>query len=865
MYLRLTARVPQGTAPRILALALLALTLVAAEAHAFEWQGRLGRLRRTVIEGSVAERVEALRALSRYPASSVDDVVIDSLRAESREVRLAGARAAGRLRLSAAVGLLAGWIDSDSASLRAEAIQALGRIGDDESIGVITRALGDVDEEVRRAAVVALRDIGLEHGAGEVLEPITGRLDDDDGTVRSTAVDALASLGDDRAVVALIGRTRDDEQLVRVGAYRALGRLGASRGVPALLNGIRDEDESVRLAAIVALGRIAIPRAADPLAAIVRTGTPREARAALNALSRIPGERSQTAMIQALARPELRNLAVPLLRTAPGDELTRMLAMELGRGTAAPYRDALAAVIADRLGQSPTTGVCERLVEEYELHPDSDPLLRALAACGDPDVLIVLLEQLARPSRHLAALDAVETFFRGHEPDPRAVEPLIAALEIEDSQVRVRILRLLGELGQARALDALRGFLGSSDPAVRLAAIQSLGKLGDPAGSDALLELLQEDDVSVRHAAARALSDAAGLEATRALFELLGSRHPTDRHAVLEALGGALARLPPDDLEGHERAAIREALVALVRTADASLSDAAIETLGRWSAPEAAESLRALLTPATPEGRARRIVWALREHGPLSLLRDALGDRRTGAPAALALGERHLSQLVAGTRDDALAADVERLVATLHGGAWPTTAAASFALARLARAGGLSAEHTATLCPELAQRSVFVRANVVMALATLGARCPGVDPVELTHRRHHAAVRAAAIRWLQTLDPDAARGACANDTFFDAGLRRTCQSPALRPLPDEPRHSLEVWAFDHGQEVLRERLAALRLPDGTVMLGETDARGRLRLDNVPAGSVQLDEAQPPLQPRLELASSPEPEATTSSP
>jgi HEAT repeat protein len=65
--------------------------------------------------------------------------------------------------------------------------------------------------------------------------------------------------------------------------------------------------------------------------------------------------------------------------------------------------------------------------------------------------------------------------------DPRAVEPLIAALEDTDSSVRAKAASALGEIRDLRAVGALIAALKDTDSSVRAEAASALGKIKDPA------------------------------------------------------------------------------------------------------------------------------------------------------------------------------------------------------------------------------------------------------------------------------------------------------------------------------------------------------------------------------------------------
>ena len=90
--------------------------------------------------------------------------------------------------------------------------------------------------------------------------------------VRGAAAIALGSLGDPAAVEPLAKTATDDEAWVRAEVMKALGRLKATDALPAMFNALDDSDWKVRHQATRALGLIGDPRAILPLARVIETG-----------------------------------------------------------------------------------------------------------------------------------------------------------------------------------------------------------------------------------------------------------------------------------------------------------------------------------------------------------------------------------------------------------------------------------------------------------------------------------------------------------------------------------------------------------------------------------------------------------------
>jgi HEAT repeat protein len=842
---------------RLTALGLVALALLNL---GFEWEGRLARLRRELSSPSPARRREVIELLAHYPATEVREALLGALEDPDPSVRTAAAAAAGQVRLAEAAPVLMDWLDDPDADVRAAAARALGPIGDSRSIPSLVRILGDNQSDVRRAGVMALATLG----GDEVIVPLLGRLDDVDARVRLEAAQRLGRLGDPRAAVPLVGRARDDAPEVRTAVYAALGELGDPRAVAALVQGLRDEAPDPRLAAIGGLGRLRSDEAVRPLAALLAAGHTdgRVPRAVVAALGQLPGAEAREALVTALADPRARSSAGEVLLERAQRSALRGDAEE-GAGTIAALASALedardvahanqiATILLDVAPHHPTATAAPALLRALgEGRGEAPPVLRALGATGAPEALLPLLERLSsdEPRIRTAALDALRHYFDRNPPDGRAADPLLTALAHVPAAEREPIVDLLGRLGAPRALPTLRTLLGHADPALRRAAIRAMGAIGDPEGAPALLPLLADRDARLRYEAAQALGAAADPSMLPAILEQLQAREPTDRHALLTTLTAALPRWSSaSELPAPLAEQARATLLELAEGADETLAARALSAFVAWRDPGATDGLLSLLERAGPD-RALTLVRALAEldtpEARAALRRELTGPSLSRATqAASVLGER-------GTAEDG-ALLLERAGAL----PWPGSAAATFALARLARRGALPLDQAHPgLCRLAQSHDPFVRANVAAAMAALAAPpCPdGPSPLDWLTPGRAAVVRAAAARWAHAsashLDATAvaqALATCAADPLT-ADVAATCARPELPPLGA----TADVIAYGpDGTRLWSRRWVALRLADGSVLVTQTDANGQLRLHDAPRGELRLeDPSATPLEP-----------------
>lgn len=828
----------------------------------FEWEGRLTRLRRELDDPDPSRRREVVQMLSGYPAAEVRDALLAALEDPDAAVRAQAADAAGRVRLREALPRLLDWLDDSNADVRAAAARALGQIGDQQAITSLVRVLGDNRSEVRRAGVAALAAIGSD----AVVVPLLGRLDDVDARVRMDAATVLGQLGDSRAAVPLVGRARDEAPEVRTAVYAALGDLGDARAVPALVQGLRDSAPEPQLAAIGALGRIGSPEAVRPLVAELESDRdPRVARAVTSALGQIADGEARDALIGALAAPGTRSMAAQTLverarrnaRTAHDDDSLALVAT-LSDALDEASEPAHATELARTLGSVAThvsieSGAPSLLNALREGRGEPPVVLRTLGATGAPDALVPLLERLRAEEApvQLAVLEALRRYFDRVEPDGRAADPLLAALGAVPEAMRGLVVALLGRVRAARALPDLRALLAHDDADLRLAAIHAIGEIGDASGADAVIELLEDRDARLRFEAARAVGAAASDEVARRLVRRVWTREPLDRHALLMALAGALPRLAEaDELTDETATEAKRMLLSMARSDDEQLAARALDVLTAWHPAGVAPALEEALRRAAP----RRAAAVARALGAIDddIAREALREllRRPSVTlntvSASVIGEHggaEEARLLLSRRDEL---------------AWPASAAAAFALARLSRRGVLTLDDDVHegLCGMAASHDPFVRANVAIAMAALQAPpcASGVHPLSWLDREHAGVVRGAAARWahaaaeaghLPAPTVEEALARCAGEPLMP-DVARVCARPTMPTLESEA----DVFAHTpDGRGLMRQRTVALRLADGSVWVTLTDANGHLRLAHAPTGSLALeDPSATPLEP-----------------
>lgn len=256
-------------------------------------------------------------------------------------------------------------------------------------------------------------------------------------------------------------------------------------------------------------------------------------------------------------------------------------------------------------------------------------IVKALGRLGDPRAVGPLIEALEDPDGSIGRWAGKSLARIGGA----SVEPLVCLSEAGDPGLRRVALSVLAEIGDERAVDPLEVQLGSRDAEtrvlaakalaltavprviaplaealrdphwpVRLWAAYGLGLTGRKRGTTGpLLEALRDDSPHVRAAAATALGDVGSLSAVGPLIGMLGDGDELIRLDAARALGKIGSREAVDPLT--ER----------LGDGDPYVRGFAARALGMIGAPEAVDPLLEAL--GDEEGVALEAVGALEEIG----------------------------------------------------------------------------------------------------------------------------------------------------------------------------------------------------------------------------------------------------------
>jgi HEAT repeat protein len=600
--------------------------------------------------------------------------LLRDLRSGDEEVRRLAVERTALLAPDEAVVRLVECLGDASWRVRKAAVERLGACPDADAVSAaLCAALADGENPGRRNAAV---DALVRRGAAALPRLVeASRVPDAD--VRKFAVDALAGIGDARAVEPLVERLRDADTNVRASAADALGAIGGEPALAALCEAARspDQDALVRFSALHALAALDAPVAARDLQGAL--ADPMLRPVALEVIGRLAeDEEAVEALLKALEGPAraVREAAIRsllrLLARRDGAEASRLLARVRERVAAQP---AIADAAVERLGEADL--------------PTRLALLQFLGALRQSSAAVAVLLAARDEALEQIALAALESM---GEPAEQAIDEVWPDLE---SDARRSACAAFGRGTGARSGARLCEALDDADPSVRAAAARSLAARALPEAAAILCRRLEraaleqepEQGDDERGELCEALVAIARAGAADRVIASLRAALAGAQEPVREAVAGVLGRVGrPQDADLME---------LLLKDASPPVRRAAVEALTRLAPGGARESLHLAIGDESPEVRAAaaRALGANRSAEALSDL------RRLAADEDLRVRATAVRELVAGGGDGADAERRESARSWFDRAAADAAPVALAAVEAAARTGGELALRAASL------------------------------------------------------------------------------------------------------------------------------------------------------------------------
>jgi HEAT repeat protein len=207
----------------------------------------------------------AIKAVSVTGRKELMPLVIQALKEDAVAVRFAAIEAIGDMRYLAAQYSLRRLLNDTNENIKIGAAYALTRLGKGDFSDIIRRSTKSKDQTVRANAVMLLGKLGRK-GDMQLLHQTLRALDSDD-MVKIRAVEALATLGDEKVYQSkcwplLISKYHDD----RIMGIRAMSQLGTAEAKNAIKTMLYDDIVEVRLYAAGQLGELGDTAGQDEVA-----------------------------------------------------------------------------------------------------------------------------------------------------------------------------------------------------------------------------------------------------------------------------------------------------------------------------------------------------------------------------------------------------------------------------------------------------------------------------------------------------------------------------------------------------------------------------------------------------------------------
>jgi HEAT repeat protein len=508
---------------------------------------------------------------SRSDSIPILDRLTNLLQDDNGEVRRAALEAIGNMGSAAATepnldrlaDLFQDMYETMWGSNRLVAVRVTGALGSAAATKAILDRLADLlqdeEEEMRRVAARAIGALGSAAATESILDHLVELIQDAqdaDEYVRFEAVEAVDRLGA-VATEVILGRLtdllEDENATVRGSAVEAVGRLGPRASTEVILGRLVDllcdSDDGVRYRAAVAVGGLragaVTPAILDRLADLLKDAKYYTRKCAAEAVDRL-GSVAATDTILGRFIDLLQDENAPLRIAAAKAirESGSAVAIELVLNDLADFlQDAKwfvrgrAAEAVGRLGSVAATPVTlDRLANL--LQDESESVRRAAVEAVDElgpaaatEAFLYRLVHLLRNGHASVRSGAIEAAGAlGSAAATDAIHDLLVRL-LRSLLVDLRCsaAKAVGKLGSAAATEVILNRLADllRDPRwrVREAAVKAVGKLGSAAATEAILDcladLLQDENQYARIAAAQAVDKLGPAAATEAILDCL--------------------------------------------------------------------------------------------------------------------------------------------------------------------------------------------------------------------------------------------------------------------------------------------------------------------------------------------------------
>lgn len=349
-------------------------------------------------------------------------------------------------------------------------------------------------DDAQRAAVALARGLARK-GDDTYLDRVRGWQTDDDTESTLAVLAALADVGDQASVQAILDRLgQTEDPRLRAEMVSILYDVESDAALATIVNLARnDPSPEVRVVAVDVISDYSDPAHFNLLAEIARTDSNAEVREEAVMAIAYSEDRRGLGVLEEIARgqdPHAARAAVEALGESDFPEATAALERLLAEPSLADMRLDIAWAIAESDGPralSVLTGLAQS--------QDTDLAEEAIEVIGDLDhrgAVSVLSEIADTANNRRLRIAAVEALSNGDSQEALNVQ-LRLLRTADDSQIRAAAADALGWREDDRTIDPLAEAARlDPDPRVREAATHALGDIGSARARDALINLLKD-------------------------------------------------------------------------------------------------------------------------------------------------------------------------------------------------------------------------------------------------------------------------------------------------------------------------------------------------------------------------------------
>ena len=210
-------------------------------------------------------KMHLINIIAKFDRKDVHRALQEQLKDNNKMVRQAALAGLSRLKGDLNIELICSLLLDPDIDVMNKAVDVIVKVNHPDTIKYLIPALKDENEYSRRAAVEVLNEVG----DARSVKTLLGAVQDEDWWVRDRAADALARIGGPRVVDSVLELINDEDDDIRRAAIEILNTTKDPRAVKFLMAATKDKDWWVSERAADALAEIgntkAVPALVDML------------------------------------------------------------------------------------------------------------------------------------------------------------------------------------------------------------------------------------------------------------------------------------------------------------------------------------------------------------------------------------------------------------------------------------------------------------------------------------------------------------------------------------------------------------------------------------------------------------------------